>query len=477
MDNSIYQNPLLSRYSSQEMLHIFSADTKFSTWRKLWIALAKAEKELGIDITDEQIQEMEENIYHIDYDKAAEYENEFRHDVMAHVHTFGDCAPKAKGIIHLGATSCYVGDNTDLIIFRDALLLIKKELINLMNELALFCKKFKSMPTLGFTHFQPAQLTTVGKRASLWLQDLLLDYEELEFVLRSFRMRGAKGTTGTQASFMALFENDEDKVKKVNESVCEQMGFDRDFKVTGQTYPRKFDTRIVNVLSSIGQSLHKFATDMRLLQNLKELEEPYGTHQIGSSAMAYKRNPMRAERICSLARGVMGNTIQPTMTASIQWFERTLDDSANRRISIPESFLATDAILRIAIDIVKGIDVNEKVIHKNIMAELPFMTTENILMEAVKKGGDRQELHEKIRQHSVAAAREVKKEGRPNDLLDRIVNDDAFGLTHDDIKKILNPEQYTGRAAHQVDEFIDSEITPVIQKNKDLLGLQVELRV
>ena len=477
MSRDVYTNPLIERYSSKEMLYIFSADKKFSTWRKLWVALAKGEKELGLDITDEQVKALEDNIYDIDYDLAREYENKFRHDVMAHVHTYGDKVPVAKGIIHLGATSAYVGDNTDLIVFKEALELIKKQLVNLIKVMSEFAIKYKDLPTLGFTHFQPAQLTTVGKRATLWIQDLLLDYEEVEFVLSTFRMRGVKGTTGTQASFMSLFNNDEEKIKKLNEFVCKEMGFDTDFTVTAQTYPRKFDSRVVNALAGIAQSLHKFATDVRLLQNLKEIEEPFEKNQIGSSAMAYKRNPMRSERICSLARHIIANQVNPAMTASVQWFERTLDDSANRRISIPESFMCCDAILQIAINIASGFVVNEKVIHKDIMAELPFMTTENILMEAVKRGGDRQELHEKIRVYSMEASRVVKQEGKPNDLLERISKDPAFNLELSEIHDILKPEKYVGRAVNQVIEFVEEDVKPVLEKNKDLIGYDVTLKV
>jgi len=473
----VYTNPLIERYASREMLYIFSADEKFSTWRKLWVALAKGERECGIDISEEQIKKMEENIYNIDYDKAREYENEFRHDVMAHVHTFGDTVPESRGIIHLGATSAYVGDNTDLIIYKKAMELIKKQLVNLIKALSDFALEYKALPTLGFTHFQPAQLTTVGKRATLWIQDLLLDLEEIDFVLSTFRMRGVKGTTGTQASFMALFNNDEEKIKKLNKFVCREMGFDDDFTVTGQTYPRKFDSRVVNALSAVAQSLHKFATDIRLLQNLKEIEEPFEKSQIGSSAMAYKRNPMRSERICSLSRLIMANALNPPMTASVQWFERTLDDSANRRISIPESFLCLDGILQIAINIASGLQVYEKVIHKHIMAELPFMTSENILMESVKRGGDRQALHEKIRVYSMEAGAVVKKEGKENDLLERIAKDSEFNLNLDEIKDILKPEKYIGRSIHQVEEFYENDVKPVLEENKELLGMDVELKV
>ncbi len=476
-NDSIYQNPLIERYSSDEMLHIFSADKKFSTWRKLWVALAKAEKQLGIDVTDKQIELLEKNIDNIDYEAAKRYEKEFRHDVMAHVHTFGDCVPEAKGIIHLGATSAYVGDNADIIIFRDALLLIKKQLLNVIHVLSEFAFNYKDIPTLGFTHLQPAQLTTVGKRACLWLTDLMLDYEELEFVLSTIRLRGVKGTTGTQASFMALFNNDQEKVKQLNVLVIKEMGFETDFPLTGQTYPRKFDNRILNLLSSIAQSLHKFGTDMRLLQSMKEIEEPFESKQIGSSAMAYKRNPMRSERICALSRIIIASSQNTAMTASVQWFERTLDDSANRRISIPESFLCCDAILTIAYNVIKGLQVNEQVIRKNIMQELPFMTTENILMSAVQKGGDRQELHERIRQLSMQAANRVKAEGRENNLLELINSDPAFSLSQEDLNDILKPEKYIGRAAELTDEYIKDHVRPILEENKDILGFKAVLKV
>lgn len=472
-----YQNPLIERYASKDMLALFSANKKFSTWRKLWVALAKAEKELGLNITDEQISKMEANVDNIDYERAKEYEKKFRHDVMAHVHTFGDCVPEAKGIIHLGATSAFVGDNADLIIYDEALHLIKKELVNVIAVLTDFAMQYRTLPTLGFTHFQPAQLTTVGKRACLWLTDLMLDYEELEFVLGTMRLRGAKGTTGTQASFMELFDNDEEKVKRVNQNVLKEMGYDKDFPATGQTYTRKFDNRIMNLLSSIGQSMHKFATDMRLLQSMKEIEEPFEQNQIGSSAMAYKRNPMRCERICSLSRYMIASVQNTAMTASVQWFERTLDDSANRRISIPESFLCCDAVLSIAYNVIKGLQVNDKVIHKNVMAELPFMTTENILMSAVKKGGDRQELHEKIRQYSMIAAKRVKEEGQENNLLELIAQDSSFGVDANELLDILKPEKYIGRSANLTKEFIESDVMPILQKNSNLIGIDVDLKV
>lgn len=461
-NTNYYTNPLSERYASKEMQQIFSADNKFSMWRKLWVALAKAEKELGLDITDGQISQMQENIYNIDYNKASEYEKKFKHDVMAHVHTFGEAAPKARPIIHLGATSAYVGDNADLIIYHQALELIYKKLLMLIDKMKDFSFEYAAMPTLGFTHFQPAQLTTVGKRASLWLYDLILDIEQIKFTFDTYKLRGVKGTTGTQASFMSLFDNDEEKIVELDRLVCEQMGFDKIFSVTGQTYPRKADARIINCLSDIAQSLHKCATDIRLLQHLKEVEEPFGKDQIGSSAMAYKRNPMKCERICSIARYVIVNALNPALTASVQWFERTLDDSANRRISIPECFLAADAILELAINVFTGIVVNEKVIHKHIMQELPFMLTENIIMESVKKGGDRQELHEKIRVLSMQAAEQVKVYGKDNDLLERIANDDMFALTLEQLEKIALPQKYTGRAEGQVKAFIKDEVIPLL---------------
>jgi len=461
-NTNYYTNPLSERYASKEMQQIFSADNKFSMWRKLWVALAKAEKELGLDITDEQISQMQENIYNIDYNKASEYEKKFKHDVMAHVHTFGEAAPKARPIIHLGATSAYVGDNADLIIYHQALELIYKKLLILIDKMKDFSFEYAATPTLGFTHFQPAQLTTVGKRASLWLYDLILDIEQIKFTFDTYKLRGVKGTTGTQASFMSLFDNNEEKIVELDRLVCEQMGFDKTFSVTGQTYPRKADARIINCLSDIAQSLHKCATDIRLLQHLKEVEEPFGKDQIGSSAMAYKRNPMKCERICSIARYVIVNALNPALTASVQWFERTLDDSANRRISIPECFLAADAILELAINVFTGIVVNEKVIHKHIMQELPFMLTENIIMESVKKGGDRQELHEKIRVLSMQAAEQVKVYGKDNDLLERIANDDMFALTLEQLEKIALPQKYTGRAEGQVKAFIKDEVIPLL---------------
>jgi adenylosuccinate lyase len=476
-DHSVYSNPLIERYASKDMRAVFSSDHKFTTWRRLWIALAESEQELGVAISDAQIAQLKENISPIDYDKAAEYEKKFRHDVMAHIHTYGDAAPLAKSIIHAGATSAFVGDNADIIIMYEALAIIKKKLVNTIGALAGFALRYKDLPTLGFTHFQPAQLTTVGKRAALWLSDFMLDMEEIAFVEDSARLRGVKGTTGTQASFMELFDNDEEKVRQLNVRVIEKMGFKRDFPVTGQTYPRKFDSRMLNVLSSIAQSAHKFACDMRLLQGLKELEEPFESTQVGSSAMAYKRNPMRSERICSLARYVESLAQNTAVTASTQWLERTLDDSANRRITIPEAFLAADAILGIAYNIIGGIEVNEKVIEKNIQRELPFMATENILMHAVGRGGDRQELHEKIRRYSMQAGYEIKKEGKDNRLLEMIAGDETFMLSMKDIAAILDPKLYTGRSAQITERYISAYVKPVLEENAQLLGLDYELKV
>lgn len=474
---AIYQNPLITRYSSKEMLELFSPDNKFKTWRKLWIALAESQKELGLSITDEQIREMKESINEINYDLAREIEKKTRHDVMSHVHAFGEQCPKAKPIIHLGATSAFVGDNTDIIIMHQGLQLIKKKLINCIDRLSSFAIKYKDLPTLGFTHFQPAQLTTVGKRATLWLMDLLLDLEDIENVISKMMFRGAKGTTGTQASYLKLFDGDHEKVKCLDELIAKKLGFEKSFPVCGQTYSRKLDYKVLSVLSGIAQSLHKMTNDIRLLQHLKEVEEPFEKNQIGSSAMAYKRNPMRSERIASLARYIMTNALNPALTVSTQWFERTLDDSANRRITIAETFLSVDAILDIAINITSNLVVNEKVINKHIEQELPFMATENILMEAVKKGGDRQELHEKIRLHSMDAAKVVKQEGKNNDLLIRIANDSSFNLTISEINNLLDPKLYIGRAPEQVVEFIDTYIKPILETNRNLLGVNVELNV
>lgn len=477
MNNEIYSNPLCERYSSKEMMYNFSPDKKFSTWRKLWIALAESEKELGLDISDEQIEEMKKNIFNIDYDLAAKKEKEFRHDVMAHVHTFGTQVPVAMPIIHLGATSAFVGDNTDLIQIKDALEIVKIKLINIMNNLSKFALNNKDIPTLGFTHFQAAQLTTVGKRATLWLQSLLLDLEELEFREKTLRFRGVKGTTGTQASFKDLFNGDFNKVEELDKLVSEKMGFSKRFAVTGQTYDRKVDSEIMNLLANIAQSAHKFTNDLRLLQHLKEIEEPFEKNQIGSSAMAYKRNPMRSERISSLAKFVISLQQSTAMTASTQWFERTLDDSANKRLALPQAFLAVDAILIIWNNIMEGLVVYEKIINKHIMAELPFMATEYVIMECVKAGGDRQELHERIRQHSMEASKQVKIEGKENDLIDRIIADDYFKLDKEKLLALLNPKNFTGFAAEQTERFIKLEIEPIIEKYKNLLGIESDLRV
>lgn len=474
---NLYNSPLNSRYASREMSYIFSDDMKFSTWRKLWIALAEGEKELGINITEEQIQELKENINNINYDDAIKKEKEVRHDVMSHVYAYGLQCPTAKGIIHLGATSCFVGDNTDIIIMRDALLLIKNKIVTVLNHLANFADKYKDMPTLGFTHFQPAQLTTVGKRATLWMQDLVLDIENIDFLLSTLKLRGVKGTTGTQASFMNLFENDEEKVKKLDEIVAKKMGFNKCFAVTGQTYPRKLDSIILNTLSEIAQSAYKFSNDLRLLQSMKEMEEPFEKNQIGSSAMAYKRNPMRSERISALARHVIVNSLNPAITAGTQWFERTLDDSANKRISVAEAFLALDGVLNLYINISENMVVYEKVIKSHVLNELPFMATENIMMESVKKGGDRQELHEKIRIHSMAASQRVKGEGLNNDLIERIIEDDSFNLNKDEIMNIIDPIKFTGRASSQVVDFIDEYVKPIIDENIDAIKIKSEINV
>lgn len=477
MEKNIYSNPLAERYSSKEMLENFSPNKKFSTWRKLWLALAESEKELGLNITAEQIEEMKANIYNIDYDLAAKKEAEFRHDVMAHVHTFGTQAPKAMPIIHLGATSAYVGDNTDLIQIKDGLEIIKTKLVNVIAEMAKFAMEYKDLPILGFTHFQAAQLTTVGKRATLWMQSLLLDLEELEFRQRTLRFRGVKGTTGTQASFKELFDGDFEKVKALDEKITEKMGFDKRLMVTGQTYDRKIDSEVMNLLANIAQSAHKFTNDLRLLQHLKELEEPFEKSQIGSSAMAYKRNPMRSERISSLAKFVIALQQSTAMTASTQWFERTLDDSANKRLSLPQAFLAVDAILIIWKNVMDGIVVYPKMIEKHIMAELPFMSTEYIIMECVKNGGDRQGLHERIRVHSMEAGKAVKVEGKDNDLIDRIINDKYFNLDKERLLEILAPKNFIGFAPEQTEEFVNLEVKPILEKYKDRLGLQAVLRV
>ena len=472
-----YVSPLSERYASKEMQYIFSPDMKFRTWRRLWIALAETEKELGLDITEEQIAEMKEHQDDINYDVAKEREKIVRHDVMSHVYAYGVQCPKAKGIIHLGATSCYVGDNTDIIIMTEALKLVKKKLVNVINELAEFANKYKAQPTLAFTHFQPAQPTTVGKRASLWLMELKLDYDDLCYLLDSMMLLGCKGTTGTQASFMELFEGNQEKVKKVDTMIAEKMGFHKCFPVSGQTYSRKMDTRVANLLAGIAQSAHKFSNDIRLLQHLKEIEEPFEKNQIGSSAMAYKRNPMRSERIASLARYVMIDALNPAITAATQWFERTLDDSANKRLSIPEAFLAVDGILDLYLNVVDGLVVYDKVITKRLMSELPFMATENIMMDAVKAGGDRQELHEKIRELSMEAGKNVKQNGMENNLLELIAEEKSFGLSLADLEKTMNPENYIGRCKEQVEEFLSEEIQPILKENKELLGITAEISV
>lgn len=472
-----YKNPLEERYSSEEMLYNFSSENKFRTWRQLWIALAEIEKDLGLDISDEQIAQLKEQAQNIDFAKAAEYEKKFRHDVMAHVHTYGDAAPLAKGIIHLGATSAFVGDNTDLIQIRDGLLIIRKQLVNVIKKLSDFALKYKDLPTLGFTHFQPAQLTTVGKRATLWLQSLLLDFEELEFFLETLRFRGVKGTTGTAASFLELFGGDYAKVKHLDKELSRRFGFEKVFGVSGQTYDRKIDAKTATLLSNIAQSAHKFTNDLRLLQNLKEIEEPFEKSQIGSSAMAYKRNPMRSERIGALAKFVMSVSSGSAMVASTQWFERTLDDSANKRLTIPQAFLAVDAILLIWNNIMDGLVVYENRIRKHIMEELPFMATEYIIMEEVKAGGDRQEIHETIRQHSMEASKKVKMEGKENDLIERIMNDNSLKMDKSKIMEVLDPKNFIGFAPVQTEEFIKNEVQPILDKYQDLVGLSVDLKV
>ena len=459
------------------MKYLFSPEKKFKTWRRLWIALAETERELGLDITQEQIDQLKEFKDDINFDVAEQREKEVRHDVMSHVYAYGVQCPDAKGIIHLGATSCYVGDNTDIVIMSEALELIRKKLINVIKILSDFAMKYKDMPTLGYTHYQAAQPTTVGKRATLWIHDLVMDLEDLEYVKDSLRLLGSKGTTGTQASFLELFEGDHEKCKELDEKIAEKMNIKGCYKVTGQTYSRKVDSRVLNVLASIAQSAHKFSNDIRLLQHMKEIEEPFEKKQIGSSAMAYKRNPMRTERMAALANYVISDTINPAITAATQWFERTLDDSANRRISISEAFLATDAILELFINVSDGLVVYPKVIEAHLLAELPFMATENIMMDAVKAGGDRQVLHEKIRVHSMAAGRVVKEEGKPNDLLERIAQDPAFGVTYEELQAKVKPEEYVGRAPEQTVEFIDSVVKPILAENADLLGIEADIYV
>ena len=472
-----YQSPLSERYASKEMQYIFSPDMKFRTWRKLWIALAETEKELGLNITDEQIAELKEHAEDINYDVAKERERLVRHDVMSHVYAYGVQCPKAKGIIHLGATSCYVGDNTDIIVMTEALKLVRKKLINVIAELAKFADSYKAQPTLAFTHFQPAQPTTVGKRATLWMNELVVDLEDLNYIIGSMKLLGSKGTTGTQASFLELFEGDQDKIRKIDPMIAKKMGFEKCQPVSGQTYTRKVDTRVLNVLAGIAASAHKFSNDIRLLQHLKEVEEPFEKNQIGSSAMAYKRNPMRSERIASLANYVMVDALNPAITSATQWFERTLDDSANKRISVPEAFLAIDGILDLYLNVVDGLVVYPKVIEKRLMAELPFMATENIMMDAVKAGGDRQELHEEIRKLSMIAGKNVKEEGLDNNLLELIAADDKFGMSLEDLKKSMDPTKYVGRSKEQVDEFLSEVINPILEENKEILGMTATINV
>ena len=472
-----YQSPLSERYASKEMQYIFSPDMKFRTWRKLWIALAETEKELGLNITDEQIEELKSHADDINYEVAKEREKIVRHDVMSHVYAYGQQCPKAKGIIHLGATSCYVGDNTDIIIMSEALKLVKKKLVNVIDELSRFADQYKSLPTLAFTHFQPAQPTTVGKRATLWMQEFTMDLADLDYVLGSLKLLGSKGTTGTQASFLELFEGDQEKIDKIDPMIAQKMGFEACYPVSGQTYSRKVDTRVMNVLAGIAASAHKFSNDIRLLQHLKEVEEPFEKTQIGSSAMAYKRNPMRSERIASLSRYVMVDALNPAITSATQWFERTLDDSANKRLSVPEGFLAIDGILDLCLNVVDGLVVYPKVIEKRLMSELPFMATENIMMDAVKAGGDRQELHERIRELSMEAGRNVKEKGLDNNLLELIAQDDAFNLSLEDLQKTMDPSKYVGRSPEQVDAFLKNVIATILEENKELLGVKAEINV
>ena len=477
MSTDRYVSPLSERYASKEMQYIFSPDMKFRTWRRLWIALAETEKELGLPITQEQIDELKARKDDINYDVAKERERQVRHDVMSHVYAYGVQCPKAKGIIHLGATSCYVGDNTDIIVMTEALKLVKKKLVNVIAELAKFAEKYKDLPTLAFTHFQPAQPTTVGKRATLWMQEFMLDLEDLNYVLSTMKLLGSKGTTGTQASFLELFDGDQETIDKIDPMIAEKMGFKQCYPVSGQTYSRKVDTRVVNILAGIAASAHKFSNDIRLLQHLKEVEEPFEKSQIGSSAMAYKRNPMRSERIASLSRFVMVDAMNPAITSATQWFERTLDDSANKRLSVPEGFLAIDGILDLCLNVVDGLVVYPKVIEKRLRSELPFMATENIMMDAVKAGGDRQELHERIRELSMEAGKTVKVEGKDNNLLELIAADPAFNLTLEELEKTMDPAKYTGRASVQVDAFLKNVINPMLEENKDLLGMTAEINV
>ena len=477
MSTDRYVSPLSERYASKEMQYIFSQDMKFRTWRRLWIALAETEKELGLNITQEQIDELKAHKDDINYDVARERERQVRHDVMSHVYAYGVQCPKAKGIIHLGATSCYVGDNTDIIVMAEALKLVQKKLVNVIAELSKFADKYKDQPTLAFTHFQPAQPTTVGKRATLWTQEFMMDLEDLEYVLGSLKLLGSKGTTGTQASFLELFDGDQETIDKIDPMIAQKMGFKQCYPVSGQTYSRKVDTRVLNILAGIAASAHKMSNDIRLLQHLKEVEEPFEKSQIGSSAMAYKRNPMRSERIASLSRYVMIDALNPAITSATQWFERTLDDSANKRLSIPEGFLAIDGILDLCLNEVDGLVVYPKVIEKHMMAELPFMATENIMMDAVKAGGDRQELHERIRELSMEAGRTVKVEGKDNNLLDLIAADPAFNLTIEELNKSMEPSRYVGRAKEQTTAFIEKVVQPVLDEHKEMLGIKAEINV
>ena len=472
-----YVSPLSERYASKEMQYVFSPDKKFKTWRRLWIALAETEKELGLSITQEQIDELKAHAEDINYEVAKEREKVVRHDVMSHVYAYGQQCPKAKGIIHLGATSCYVGDNTDIIVMSEALEIVRKKLINVIAELAKFANNYKNQPTLAFTHFQPAQPTTVGKRATLWMQEFLMDLQDLEYVKSTLKLLGSKGTTGTQASFLELFDGDQEKIDQIDPMIAKKLGFEACYPVSGQTYSRKVDTRVLNVLAGIAASAHKFSNDIRLLQHLKEVEEPFEKTQIGSSAMAYKRNPMRSERIASLSRYVMIDALNPAITSATQWFERTLDDSANKRLSVPEGFLAIDGILDLCLNVVDGLVVYPKVIEKRLMSELPFMATENIMMDAVKAGGDRQELHERIRELSMEAGRNVKEKGLDNNLLDLIAADPAFGLNEEELKKTMDPAKYVGRAPLQVENFLKKVVDPVLEANKDVLGMTAEINV
>ena len=476
-DNRTYETPLNSRYASDEMKFLFSSQKKFSTWRRLWIALAEAERELGLEISQQQIDEMKAHVEDIDFEKAAEYEAKFRHDVMAHVHTYGECCPTARPIIHLGATSCYVGDNTDVIIMREGLQLVLSKLVEVLRRLSRFAEEYKAMPTLGYTHYQPAQPTTVGKRATLWINDLLMDIEDTQRAIDDLKLLGSKGTTGTQASFLELFDNDYGKVRQLDGIIAKKMGFEGCVPVSGQTYSRKVDFRVLSVLAQIAQSAAKFSNDMRLLQHMKEMEEPFEKNQIGSSAMAYKRNPMRCERIAALARYLMIDSLNPAITAASQWYERTLDDSANKRLSIAEGFLCCDAILNLYLNVSEGLVVYPKMIEKHLREELPFMATENIMMDAVRRGGDRQELHERIREHSMAAARQVKMEGGQNDLIARIAADPMFGVTEEELQGILSPEKYTGCAAMQTEDFLKNCVQPVLDRYQAVHAGEAKIKV